>query len=71
MKTLDKIRYDADMEKGYITEDDYDQDFNPWEYTDEEFFFAGGENLHGDFTDSETERIYYDYHYWLAPVLSD
>lgn len=63
--------YNTDMEKGYITEDDYDQDFNPYGYTNEEFFSVGGENLHGDFSNSETERIYSDYHYWIDPVLSD
>ena len=42
--------------------DEIDTVSDPWAYTDEEYFFAGGENLHGDFDDSATEMIYEDYH---------
>lgn len=60
--------HETDLEKGYIDPDDYDQDFNPWGYTDEEFCFAGGKNLHGDYDHVATAMIYEDYH---NPYLDD
>ena len=49
--------YDVDVEKGYIKEDDFDPDFNPWGYTDEEKYYLNQNYLHGDFSDEETEKI--------------